>query len=259
MKIKSTVLATALLLNAFSAYGAKASYYRFWRGFKKPTLTDSSFLGAIPNFMNQTLDLYKGKGLSNYIVGMPPTMKSTYIPDEIALVAFDSEDSYRTLRSTPEGKEYAEAHWDLFNKDNSKSANLEGFDGKQLNFEVATDVLGKPVDWSRGVTFFYIGERKKDVSLLQFQSVMTHHVQAVKDAFTPYGIKGYIILLSEHYEIAFMNFDSMGPASQAFASKEGVLIQEESASIMNTVVWNVAAPFEGTVTYGQSYSTVKSK
>src|SRR5688572_13444607 len=89
-----------------------ANYYRVWQGFQKSEMTNAEFLNVLSSFMKATVDLYKSKALNNYIVIIPPAVKPSFVPDELALVALSSKEDYDLIRSTPEGQAYSARHWD---------------------------------------------------------------------------------------------------------------------------------------------------
>ena len=70
----------------------KATYFRAWQGFKTPALSEQQFLRDLAPFMRETVDLYQGRALNNYIVIVPPAGKPAFVPDEFALVALSSKE-----------------------------------------------------------------------------------------------------------------------------------------------------------------------
>ena len=184
------------------AQSTDASYYRFWQGFKKEGLSESAFMKELPTFMKDTVTLYKGKGLSNYIVVIPPKDKPAHIPDEFALVAFDSEKSYRTVRETPEGANYSARHWDVFAKETSKSATLKS---GPINFEenVAYDLLNRPVNWSKGITHFYLADNSKAPE--KTKKALNDAVASFTASKNEKKINGVLLLTNSKYTAIFIN------------------------------------------------------
>ena len=98
-----------------------AAYYRVWQGFKKTDLTTDQFKSNLNQLMEDTVSLYHGKVLNQYLVAIPPKNKPSYIPNEFALVALHNEKDYREIRKTPEGIAYSDLHWEVFDKKTSGS------------------------------------------------------------------------------------------------------------------------------------------
>lgn len=240
------IVGLALALNS-PAQATEATYYRFWQGFKKADLTHAQFLNGLPDFVTKAPSLYANYGLSNYIVLMPPSQKPSFIPDEFALLAFDSEQSYRAARATPEGKQYGDDHWTLFDKNISKSADMLSFTGgiTSLQPNAAYNIIGKPVDLAKGVTFAFVGLRKPEISKPNFLRAMASHVRLVAKTLGPKGLKGYLILATEEYEIAYMVWESQAHADAAFASPEGALVQADANKSLNLLIWKKAASYTG--------------
>ncbi len=88
--------------------------------------------------------------------------------------------------------------------------------------------MNTKTNWHMGYTTLFIGERKDSVSGADFISRLTKHVVAVKDAFRPMGLKGYLFYATQEYEIAYQNWESQTAASDAFASKAAKLIFEDA-------------------------------
>jgi hypothetical protein len=240
---------------------AEADYYRVWQGFKKPELSQSKFLSELPQFMNDTVDLYRGRALNNYLVGLPPKDHPSFIPDEFALVALHSEVAYREIRKTPEGREYGRRHWDVFNKENSNSAPFKNYyetSPKTLEHNVAYDLIGKPVDWSKGHTLFFIGTKKDGLSSQKFLTRLSTHVDMVTKTFKGKGFKGYIVIANEKYEVAYINWESKELADAAYATEEGKAVFTDAKEIMNILQFNEAKIYEGgSVEENKFYTTIQ--
>jgi hypothetical protein len=123
MKSLSKMGLMTVLASTLAHAEVPAGYFRVWEGFQRADLSKGEFQAAIPSFMQDTVELYGGeRALSNYIVVLPPKKKPSFIPDELALVALTSEADYRRIRETAKGKAYGARHWDVFDRDTSRSA-----------------------------------------------------------------------------------------------------------------------------------------
>jgi hypothetical protein len=254
---------TLLLVTLLGAQAQEASYFRAWQGFKNPNVSQSQFEASLPSFMKMTVDLYGGAQiLSQYIVVIPPAEKPSFIPDELALVALSTETDYRAIRQTPAGQAYGEAHWKLFNKENSKSADpITDLTAKPqiLKHHQSYDVIGTPIDWSKGYNIVFIGIRKANLSPTQFLRRLTRHVYLTKRALTPKGLKGFLVIANENYEVAYLNWESQKAHDLAFQTSGGKAVSEDSAQFMESLMYQVAAPYDVStktpLQLGKAYST----
>ncbi|AGH96385.1 hypothetical protein [Pseudobdellovibrio exovorus] len=189
----------------------KANYFRVWQGFSKDT--PEQMLSALPVFMTGTVDLYvKNKALSNYIVIIPPKESPSYIPHELALVALSSESDYRRIRETAEGKSYSDAHWDVFNRANSKSApfvKLADLKAEEtLISNTAYEVLPTPINWAQGVNYVEIRTRRASLASDVYLKNLKSRLQRIQEFGAYVGIQGCIVLVNENYEVIYTNWKS---------------------------------------------------
>ncbi len=87
------------------------------------------------------------------------------VPDELALVIYESEEKYRQIRATPEGERYSALHWDFFEKEISKSTVSVPFNGK-LTQGQAAELRPAFQDWQQGYTHVAIYEAPSSDQLL---------------------------------------------------------------------------------------------
>lgn len=255
--LKWTILAPLMIAASIASAAPTAGYYRVWQGFKRSSVTTEKFNDNLPAFMNWTVSLY-GETLNQYIVGMPPVEKPSFIPDEFALIALSDEASYKKIRATTEGQAYGEAHWQIFEKETSKSAPLNISIPAALVPGQSYDMIGTPVNWNGGYTVFFIGVRRSDVSVENFLSHLAEHVIFVTETFRPMGLTGYIAIANENYEVAYMNWESKEAADAAFDTMLGDAVRKDAEAMMTFLQFTELKPFNGsTVIPGEAYSTVK--
>lgn len=248
-----------LSVSQFAMAAETAAYYRVWQGFKKQDVSTTEFMQLLPSFMNQTTDLYQNV-LSNYIVVIPPINKPSFIPDEFALVAINAEDNYRQIRQTPEGQNYSDAHWDVFDRNTSKSAAMKMFYSENVNeleSNTAYNILEQPVDWSKGITTVYIGIKKLNLDSTNYLQRLHRHIDAVAKAYKTMGLNGYIVIANDNYEVAYMNWISREAMQTAFTSKIGAELNLDANEIMDLLQFQEASPFNKyTVEADAVYSTI---
>ncbi|MBY0452328.1 MAG: hypothetical protein K2P92_04770, partial [Bdellovibrionaceae bacterium] len=61
-----------------------------------------------------------------------------------------------------------------------------------------------------------------------------------------FGLKGYIIIANDQYEVAFMNWESAEARNTAFASPAGLHVRGESETYMNRLMFQEAQAFNKT-------------
>ena len=255
MSLKKIFMTLTLFVASTSCASGQAGYYRVWQGFQKPDMTTEAFQQRLPWFMNETRSIYTGV-LNNYIVAIPPAVKPTFIPDEFALVVLESEQDYQNVRATDAGKAYGQAHWQVFNQENSKSAAYTSQIPDRLQHNQAYDVMGTPIDWNSGTTTFFIGLKKDSITADAYMTWLSRHIKEVAEGLKPYGLKGYVIIANDQYEVAFMNWESTEARNAAFASPVGLHVRSESETYMNLLMFQEAQAFDkNSVTSDRLYNT----
>lgn len=243
----SVIVASTLTATFWDGEAMAAPYYRFWRGFKRSDMSSHEFKSELAkHFMPATVEINKGKGLLSYLVTIPPRSHAG-IPDELALVRYESEEAYKRQRATPEGQAYGEMHWEVFEKEISKSLVPSVYQaGELLKLETAYDMLGKEVDWQKGYSTVYIGLRKSTIEREDFIDGIRKHVVDVTNALKSQGLQGYIVLMTSEYEIAYMNWPSQAVATSAFESKEAKAFIKDAQLILSPLQYSEAKNFDGT-------------
>lgn len=258
-KIISLLIVTSLFASQ-ETQASTAQYFRAWQGFQRSDLSSTQFLKQLPAFMKKTVAIYDGRGLNNYIVTLPPAQKPSFIPDELALVALESEADYQQVRSTPEGKAYGESHWQIFDRERSASAPMVDYwkvRPTQLVSNSSYDMTGDPIDWNDGVTMVFVGTKKNGISSRDFLQRLNHHVQAASRALSNKGLRGYIFIANDNYEVAYMNWSSKTAHDKAGQTSVAKKVFAEAGALMDTLMYIEAQPFVAgsSVAPGQAYST----
>lgn len=245
--MKSSLIFTVLL---FSQTILATPYYRFYRGVKLPQLQENAYLKEMAqNFVPLAPQLFPH--LQNYLVAIPANKTGV---DEVALLSYTSEEAYIQGRSTAEGRAYGDAHWTVFEQ--SKSGSLVPEVLKTIEANKAYDVLQTDVDWSKGYTTFYIGEKLPNLSPESFLQGLDVHVKRVRSYFSRAGLKGYVIITTPDREYAFMNWESKRHVDYAFSKPEGKIVLGEANRLMKTLNYTESGWFQGKLLRDQTY-TVK--
>lgn len=227
------------------APASTANYFRAWEGFKKSDMSPEQLNMVLPPFMQSTVTVYKQK-LNSYFVAIPPAKKPAYVPDEFALIALVSEAAYQTVRATPEGKAYGESHWTIFDKDKSKSAEQKPSSSPQLESKTVYDFSPKPLDWQTGHTTFFVGTRKANITAADFLVHLRKHIELTRKSLENKGLlRGYVVVVNENYEAAYLNWKSQAEMDKAFAGDAGKAVGTDAGTFMDMLMFEGSQKFRG--------------
>lgn len=233
-------------------------YYRFWRGMKLDELKQDAYMEKMSKtFVPAAPKTHAKNGLVSYTVAFPKKNHSAVIPDEIALIAYESKEVYDRAKATPEGQAYSDLHWTVFKKDASRSevpVVFSDVNPETLESGKAYDMINKPIDWQSGYTVAFIGERKKSVAREDFLEELTKHVLNARDSFKDHGFDGYLVLGTEDYEIAFIHWESKKAADAVFSRELGKNVADEAARLMDINIWADANEFAGKAEWEKGYN-----
>jgi len=137
-----------------------ADAVRVFRGRKNRPLKRSVFvekLGTV--FMPMTVQMQRLFGLTAYLPAILPETKSEGMPDEIALVFYQTQGAYHEAKRCVGGRSYSELHQLLFDMKASASSFPEMFTG-EVQPDKAYHLFPKSVDWQIGSARLYAGTRR---------------------------------------------------------------------------------------------------
>ena len=167
---------------------AHATHNRFWLGQKKQSISSYDFVDGLNQmFFQEAVKVGSGKGLDAYMPYVSQMKEGR--PDEIALLIYETEEKYKTIRSTPEGKNYGELHWMYFEKGNSSKSTVSiPFNGN-LSVGGAFELNPAAIDWQAQQIHFFIYQNS-GADLTAF----VQNFQSLKSDSTVYNS---IILITE--------------------------------------------------------------
>lgn len=124
---------------------------RVWVARRKPTVSPEAFVSALRSrFVPITVQWMSPLGLHAYYPSLlnPDAEQG---PHEIALVFYESVERYQAARATPQGKAYAAAHGEIFDKALFANWSLAWQSGAACQFNCAYHAaLPQAVDWNQG-------------------------------------------------------------------------------------------------------------
>ena len=90
---------------------------RVWCGYRKGATSRGDFVRKLKTFfIPETVSCMAPFGMTAYLPVILPEHPEWFVPDEIALVFYSSQDAYRTAMKEPEGRDYGTSHWRVFDK-----------------------------------------------------------------------------------------------------------------------------------------------
>ncbi len=178
---------SALVLSL--SFHAEASFNRFWIGYKLDTVTTPDFLNGLnQKLLPNLITLAAGKGLSSYSPYVSQ-MNGKDLPDEIALITYESEETYKKIRATAPGIAYGDLHWELFRKDISKSTVPVQFE-ENLEVDKAYELDATFEGWKNGTTYLTIYQNSGDLKAL---------AKSFADLKKDKSVKNSIVLVTTKY------------------------------------------------------------
>src|SRR5947208_1220669 len=135
-----------------------ADAVRVFRGKKR--VKRSEFIEKLGTvLMPMTVQMQRLFGLKAYLPAILPETKSEGMPDEIALVFYQTQAAYHEAKRCVGGRSYSELHQLLFDMKASKSSFPEMFTG-EVQPDKPYHLFPKSVDWQIGSARLYAGTRR---------------------------------------------------------------------------------------------------
>jgi hypothetical protein len=171
----------------------------------------------------------KGR-VTAYLPSILPLSKPAGVPDEIALVFYQSQDAYRTAKETLAGRTYSKLHGLVFSP-----KSLSGFPApfqEVLLPEKPYHLFDTAVDWQQGVTRVFLGVRRSPQTGSDFLTdaaawLTVEHTRAR-------GPDGAVVAASQDYLVYWEHW----PDAAAAAQSRTASLAELAAPVLH----NEAAP-----------------
>jgi hypothetical protein len=182
---------------------------RVWRGFRSPSLSLPDFFTRLNTvFVPATVEMQTRIGLDAYIPTVPAGFpgKPDGVPDETAVLFWDSQQTYEDGFRTLAVRTYTLTHGAVYVPDISRADFPVPFAGT-----VAADqpcyLVDAPADWMRGTVTHLVGGRPEDVPAAQF---LEQAAAALADVAAD-GLAGAVFCAGSDYLVYWELRD--GPAS----------------------------------------------
>ena len=144
------------------------SAVRVWCGFMAGT-NKTRFLEQLGSvFMPSTVMLMRDLGLTAYFPAIPPAERPASCPDEVAIVFYESQQTYKDTRRHVGGRLYATLHESVFRfGDNGSWSEFPVPLPRTLRSRTAYHLFDEPIDWYGGRTRVCIGVRDAERDTVQ--------------------------------------------------------------------------------------------
>jgi len=187
---------------------------RVWRGYsvEGPPRTKfheklrTTFIPGTPQFQSQL-------GLTAYLPAVLPAEVPNGVPDEIALVFYESKEAYNSAKETIAGRAYADLHSTVFSFTDPRRSTSDWpsiFSGV-LEREKPYFLFDKNVDWQSGHTNVLVASRAESSSDEQFLNNITTTVTRIQAANLS-GLDGAIVVVGSDYFVYWEHWTDLKSA-----------------------------------------------
>jgi hypothetical protein len=204
---------------------------RVWRGFRlAKKLTPDQFVDELRTiFIPATAQLQRLYGLTAYLPTVLPKNKPEVVPDEIALVFYESQQAYNDTKQIVVGRAYSLLHETVF----AFPASQSGFPdllGSSAFVDNPYHLFTGSVDWQEGFTQVFVGTRQSSTSPQEFLSRLQLFFQEQQRQAAS-GFDGGVFCISSNWVLYWEHWESErasqigGRISQLPKLAERVLLQ----------------------------------
>jgi len=125
--------------------------------------------------------------------------------------------------------------------------------------QTAYDMVGRPNNWAVGYTTAFIGTKRTGMTGEAFLQKLKSHVELAQKVMLPKGLKGYIFIANENYEIAYLNWESKQAHDDAGLTSEGKAVFADAKEFMDVLMYQEAKSFNAgdAINFGEAYSNLQ--
>lgn len=188
---------------------------RVWRGFKLKKLNIETYYSKLGEVLIPiTIQMQSPLGLTAYLPSILPPEKFVAIPDEIALVFYESQDIYKHTFKTPAGRAYGLLHSAIFDLDACKTAfPILLNEGKE--WEQPYYLFEDCPDWQAGKTKVLVGARKASQEAKEFKDILFNALKQLQ-TLHPEGLDGVYFVVSNEYLVYWEHWADEAVASASW-------------------------------------------
>jgi hypothetical protein len=234
---------------------------RVWRGYRLANLTGAAFLGALGGiFIPVTAQLQRLYGLTAYLPTVLPLGKPAGVPDEIALVFYETQQAYNDTKLIVAGRAYSSLHSTVF----AFPASESGFPvplGGELAFDTPYHLFSDAADWQSGFSQVFVGTRKAADSPAKFAGALYAFLRRLA-AHRPAGLDGVVVCATADWILYWEHWKNEGDSLKGKISDlpklaERILLQPSAPTPIDV---SLTAHYAGlSVTGGESMNILFSR
>jgi hypothetical protein len=164
-----------------SSRPAPPNAVRVWRGYRLPTLPLDQFFSKLGTvFVPATVLMQINAGLYSYTPTVPAGLagKPDSVPDETAVLFWDSQATYWNGFTTLAVRTYTLTHGGVYN--NQSRADLPVFFSGSLNADEPVFLFDRPADWMHGTVTHLVAGRAPDVDPNAFRGAIAKQLSAIQ-------------------------------------------------------------------------------
>ena len=180
---------------------------RVWRGYRLSSLAPQAFLTALGSiFIPVTAILQRLYGLTAYLPTVLPLDKPTGVPDEIALVFYETQQAYNDTKLIVAGRAYSSLHSTVF----AFPASQSGFPislPDTLAFDTPYHLFTNAADWQSGFTQLFVGTRKSATTPKNFAASLLKFLKRVQEHRAK-GLEGAVVCVNADWVLYWEHWTS---------------------------------------------------
>jgi len=195
----------------------RPSAVRVWRGFRAQGLSSSDFRKKLGTcFVPAAVQTQVPLGMTAYLPAVLPDDCPENVPDEIALVFYESQSTYGRCFDSTGGRVYGLLHQTVF-----APSSTSGFP-KKLRVPIEPDtpyyLFDQATDWQRGHCHVVVCQRPSEVTAEQMRRDLTT-VLGDLQANPPDSLDGAIVVASDEYFVFWEHWTDEESASASRADE----------------------------------------
>lgn len=208
---------------------------RVWRGYRAPSLAQDEFFSRLGTvFVPATVKMQASIGLESYIPAVPCGLpnKPDAVPDETAILFWDSQDTYKEGFKTLAVRTYTLTHGAVYRP--PSGADFPTLFAGQLAAEKPVYLVDKPMDWMSGSVRHLLGARPTLKSPDEFRVTIARELCTIQNS----GIQGAIACAGDDYLVYW----EIGPATGGIETLVSMLDWSKKIDMTPTTIdaglWN---------------------
>jgi hypothetical protein len=187
---------------------------RVWRGYSLESPPRNKFHEKLrTTFIPGTPQFQAPLGLTAYLPAVLPTDVPNGVPDEIALVFYESQQDYNAAKDTIAGRAYADLHGTVFSFTSPRRSTSDWpviFSGA-LEREKPYFLFDKNVDWQLGHVNVLVASRGESSSEEEFLNSVTTTITKIQATTLP-GLDGAIVVVASDYFVYWEHWTDLASA-----------------------------------------------